>query len=424
MHCDTLIINATPLITCASSSAKRTKAMTELGIIENGAVAISNHTIAAVGTTDELSRQFKPSARTRIIDAKNRAVIPGFVEPHTHLVFCGSRVDEFEQRIAGYSYLKIMEMGGGIVSSMRATRSATIEQLIRTALPRLDTLLKSGTTTVEIKSGYGLSPDSELRMLQAMEQLDALQPVDIIPTFLGAHAIPPEYKHTPDSYVDTVVNTMIPQASVWYNGSSFKRKNIPFFNDVFCEKNAFTCNQSRMVLERGKEYGLIPKVHADEFTSIGGVSLAVDMQAVSVDHCDVTTPQDRRKLAHASTVAVVLPAVTFNLAQTGYADARAMIDEGVAVALSTDYNPGSAPCISSQFVLALACRYQKLLPAEALNACTINAAFAIGMGHAVGSIQQGKQADMAILKTSDYRDIVYEFGSNGVETVIKKGEVI
>lgn len=418
MTIDMLIEHAAQVVTCASSAPKRRAAMQDVGLISDGAVAISDGKIIAVGATRELQAAYAPRQR---IDASGKVVMPGFVDPHTHLVYGGDRVNEFELRIKGATYMEIMAAGGGIVSTMRATRSASALQLAAQTQKRLKAMVQSGVTTMEIKSGYGLSIASELTMLQAIEELENAGQIDCIPTFLGAHALPPEYKDRGDEYVDLIVNEMLPQVAEWYRQSIFAKRGKPFFNDVFCEKNAFSLAQSRRVLEAGNTLNMRPKIHADEFTSLGGVSLAVELDAISADHLDVTTPEERKLLAESNTIAVILPPVNFNFGSSQFANARAMIDEGVAVALSTDINPGSAPCVSLQFVMALACRYQKLLPSEALNACTINAAYAIGMEKVVGSLEPGKQADVLIVDAPDYRHLAYQFGGNLVELVIKRG---
>jgi imidazolonepropionase len=330
-------------------------------------------------------------------------------------------VGEFEMRIKGATYMEIMAAGGGIVSSANAVRAASVEQLVEETRPRLETMLGLGTTTLEAKTGYGLDEASEMKLLAAIESLASSHPCTIVPTFLGAHAVPAEYKADPERYVTLVVERMLPQAAAWYQGSWFKAQDIPFFCDVFCEQNAFTLEQSRRILEAGLALGMGAKIHADEFTALGGVTLAADLGAVSADHLDVTTPEERARLAASDTVAVVLPAVNFNLGSTHFADARALLDGGAALALSTDINPGSAPCPSMPLVMAIATRYQRLLPSEALNASTINAAYAIGMGERVGSLEPGKQADALILNTGDYRHVCYQFGGNFVETVVKKG---
>ena len=418
---DLLIINADQVVTCAGSNGpKRGDALRDVGLIENGAVAVSDGEIVSVGGTTAMAGQF--TAR-QTLDVRGRAVVPGFVDCHTHVVYAGDRVAEFEQRISGTSYMEIMQAGGGIASTMRAVRAASVAQLVAESRPRLDAMLALGTTTVEVKTGYGLNTEAEMNMLQAIAQLDAAHPADLIPTFLGAHAIPPEYKTNPDGYIDLVISQMLPAAARWFHHSPFTIHHSQFFCDVFCEANVFSREQSERVLRAGLAHGLTPKLHADEFESLGGVALAVELGATSVDHLDVTPPAEIELLAQSDTIGVVLPAVNFNLGSSHFADARALIDAGVALALATDINPGSAPCPSLPLVMALACRYQRLLPAEALNAATLNAAHAIGLGDRIGSIEPGKQADLLILSTPDYRHLSYEFGGNLVQTVVKRGRV-
>jgi imidazolonepropionase len=326
-------------------------------------------------------------------------------------------------RIRGATYMEIMRAGGGIVSTTRATRAATVEELVAASRVRLDAMFALGTTTVEVKTGYGLDMQTELKMLQAIAALDAAHPADLVPTFLGAHAVPPAYAGRTDEYMDAVIDEMLPYVAGWYRHSSFASRHVPLFCDVFCEANVFDMNQSRRVLEAGLSYGLAAKIHADEFEALGGVPLAVELGAVSADHLDVTSPAEIETLAASSTLGVVLPAVNFNLGSSHFADARAMVDTGVALALATDINPGSAPCPSMPLAMAIACRYQRLLPAEALNASTINAACAIGLGDRVGSIEVGKQADLLIVNVPDYRHLAYQFGANLVECVVKRGQL-
>ncbi|MBZ0304796.1 MAG: imidazolonepropionase [Anaerolineae bacterium] len=412
MKADLLIHSAVQLVTCASGGTpKRGAAMQEVGLIENGAVAVADGKIIEVGNSAELSAKY--TAETTI-DASGKVICPGFVDPHTHVVYAGNRINEFELRIKGTSYMDIMAAGGGIVSTMKATRAASVEQLIAETRPRMDAMLKLGTTTIEIKSGYGLDTASEMKMLEAIALLDSSHPCDLIPTFMGAHAVPPEYQNRPDDYVTLLIQEMIPQAA----------ELKPVFVDVFCEKNAFTVEQSRRILAAGQHYGMKIKAHVDEFTSLGGVKMALDLGAVSVDHLDVTGEEDIHRLAESETIAVVIPAVNFNLGSTHFADARAIIDAGAVLALTTDINPGSAPCPSMPMVMAIACRYQHLLPAEALNASTINAAYALDMGDRVGSLETGKQADLLILNVPDYRYLAYQFGDNLVGQVIKRGKIL
>jgi imidazolonepropionase len=421
MKIDLLIQNAAQVATCANlNGPKRGQEMADVGLVPGGAIAVHDGHIVAVGETAELRTQYTSET---VIDAQNKVVCPGFVDPHTHVVYAGDRVGEFERRIQGATYLEIMAAGGGIVSTMRATRQAGVAQLVAETRPRLDAMLRLGTTTAEVKSGYGLDVDGELKILAAVEALDQSHMIDLVPTFMGAHAVPPEFEGRTDAYVDVVVNDMLPPVTEWYKSSSFANHR-PLFNDVFCEKNTFSLAQSRRILEAGATYGLPAKIHADEFTSLGGVSLAVALGAVSVDHLDVTTDSEMQVLAQSNTVGVVLPAVNFNLGSTHFAHARAFIDAGVALALSTDINPGSAPCPSMPLIMAIACRYQHLLPAEALNASTINAAYAAGLGSQVGSIEVGKQADLLIIDAPDYRHLAYQFGGNLVAQVIKRGMVV
>lgn len=420
MHVNLIIKNITQLITCTAQAPKRGAAMQDVGVIENGAVAVRNGKIVAVGKT----AAFSHITADHVIDAAGKAVVPGFVDAHTHTIFGGDRAHEFEMRIQGATYMEIMAAGGGIVSTMRHTRDASVDELAAWAQKQLDEMLALGSTTVEIKTGYGLDVATELKMLQVMARLDAIHPCDIVPTFLGAHTVPPEFAGDTEGYVQLVLTEMLPEVVNWYQTSRFAAKNIPLFIDVFCEDHAFNVDQSRRILEAGIEASLPAKIHVDQFNGLGGVAMAVELGAVSADHLDVTNEADIERLAQSDTIAVPLPAVNFNLGMDAYAPARRMIDAGTAVSLATDLNPGSAPCPSMPLVMAIACRYQKLLPAEALNAGTINAAYAIGLGERIGSIEVGKQADLLILHAADYRHIPYFFGSNPVETVIKKGEEI
>jgi imidazolonepropionase len=419
---DSIIYNAGQLVTCASNgNAKKSAAMRELGIIENGAVAIKNGRFIGVGKTDEILDQFESK---KMIDAAGNVVLPGFVECHTHIVYGGNRLNEFELRIKGASYLEIMEAGGGIVSTMRDTRNATVEELANTSRKRLDQILALGVTTCEVKTGYGLDTETELKMLRVIAELDKSHPIDLVPTFLAAHAFPPEYKDKRDEYVTLVCEEMIPQAAQWFSSSHFAKNKTPFFIDVFCEKNAFSLEQTKLVLETGKRYGMKLKAHVDEFTNLGGARFAIENHAVSIDHLDAISDEEITLLAASETIGVITPTVNFNFGSTEFADGRKMMDAGCAIALSTDFNPGSAPCPSLPNAMAIACRYQKLSPAEALNAATVNAAFAIALGHKIGSIETGKNADLIILDISDYRQLAYEFGGNLIGKVIKQGRIV
>lgn len=417
-----MITNIGQLVTCASEGTpKRGEAMHDLGIINDGAVAIKGGKIVAAGSAKEVVKGIKAA---EAIDAGGRTVCPGFVDPHTHIVFGGNRIDEFELKIRGADYLAILKGGGGIISTVQETRKASINELVKGARSRLDKMLACGTTTCEIKTGYGLDTETELKMLEAIGEADKKHPIDIVPTLLAAHAFPPEFQDKKDSYVDLICGEILPKAWDWYAGSRFRAKGRPIFADVFCEKNAFDLAQSERVLKTAKALWFGLKAHADEFTNLGCSRLAIGMGAASIDHLDAISDGEVKQLAASNTVGVVTPTVNFNFGSAHFADARKLIDSDCAVALSTDYNPGSAPCPSQPMAMAIACRYQKLLPAEAINAVTINAAFAVGLAERVGSIEAGKQADILILDAKDFREVAYEFGGGVVGTAIKSGKVV
>jgi imidazolonepropionase len=421
VEADLLIHSAAQVVTCASDVPKRGAEMQDVGLISDGAVVVKDGRILAIGPTESMRERYSVA---QTIDASGKVICPGFVDPHTHVVYAGDRLGEFEQRIRGETYLEIMAAGGGIVSTMRSTRNASVDELVDATLPRLEMMLRLGTTTAEVKTGYGLDLASELKMLEAIALLDLAQPIDLVPTFMPAHAVPPEFNGRSTAYIDWVVNEMIPAAAEWYRNSHYFADGCPLFCDVFCEQNAFDLAQSRRVLEAGLAHGLPAKIHADEFTSLGGVGLAVELGATSVDHLDTTTSEDAACLAASDVVGIVLPAVNFNLGSHEFADGRGLIDAGAAIALSTDINPGSAPCPSQPLVMALATRYQRLLPAEAVNAATLNAAFGVGLAHRVGSLTPGKQADLLLLNCTDYRQLAYQFGGNLVEGVVKNGRLL
>lgn len=430
---DLIISHAAQLLTCGGGGKpKRGAAMLDVGLIEGGAAAIDDGKIVGVGANEQILREF---ASENVIDASGKVVMPGFVDCHTHIVFAGNRLNEFELKIKGADYLEILANGGGIVSTVKQTRQASLSDLVEAGWRRLEAMILHGTTTAEVKTGYGLDLATELKMLDAISELDQTHVIDLVPTFLAAHAVPPEYREEvqspkskvqsrTDDYVDLICAEMLPVAWNWYQDLHFAIKKVPFFCDVFCERNAFNLVQSRRVLETAKSLGFKLKAHVDEFTNLGGARMAIELGAVSVDHLDATSDDEIRVLAASETVAVVTPTVNFNFGSCEFADARKLIDRNCAVAVSTDYNPGSAPCPSLPVAMAIACRYQKLLPAEALNAATINAAFAIGLGDKIGSLETGKDADVLILDTNDYRQIPFEFGANFVKIVIKNGRII
>jgi imidazolonepropionase len=413
MNADLLIYDATQILTVASPDGpKRGAAMNDLGIIPNGAIAIRHGRVLDVGPSEELRSQIRAE---RSLYAGGHLVMPGFVDPHTHLVWAGERADEFTMRVGGASYLEIMAAGGGIMSTVRHTRAASLDDLVAQTRPRLQRMLEHGTTTVEIKSGYGLSTQDERKQLAAIGRLQNESPLTIVPTFLGAHAIPAEYKGRPEEYVDLVVGEMLP--SVVEDGSAH-------FCDVFCEEGAFSLEQSWRVLNAAQQLGLGLKIHVDEFKALGGTSLAVELGAISADHLVCTPPNEIERLAQSSTIAVALPGTPFGLGYHDYTPARALIDAGGAVALATDCNPGTCWCESMQLMIALACRYMKMTPEEAISAATINAACAVGLGHEVGSLEPGKRADLLLLDLPSHQHLGYRFGTNLVAGVMVGGEMI
>lgn len=412
-----LIHSSSQLLTLAGGP-QRGHALGTLGIIEDGAVVIRDEKIVAVGTTPELKAAY-PNEPT--LDAGKCVLMPGFVDPHTHVIWGGDRASEFEMKMAGKPYLEILAEGGGIISTVKQTRTASIESLMAQTRPRLLRMFRHGTTTVEAKTGYGLQTATELRLLKALLALDEESVLDIAITFLGAHAIAPEFKDNPQGYTDLVCDTMLPMLKEWW-GSHAPRLPLPFV-DVFCEDKAFNLEQSRQILSKAKSLGFPLKIHADEFGNIGGASLAVELGAVSADHLVKTSDADITALGKSDTVAVALPCTPFGLAEKEYTPARKLIEADAILALATDCNPGTSWNESMQFAIALACRYMGLTPAQAIAASTINAAHAIRRADTVGSIEIGKQADMLILSVPDYRHLGYRYGTNLVKQVIKRGQV-
>mgnify|MGYP001082352154 CR=1 FL=1 len=415
--CDLLIEHAAELVTVAGASGapKRGGSLADIGVIRDGAVAALGGRIVAVGTTEEVRAAARVDAHTRVIDASGKTVMPGFVDPHTHLVHGGTREFELGMRLAGRTYMEILAAGGGILNTVQATRRASLADLIAAARRRLDVMMAHGTTTVEAKSGYGLTTESELRMLAAARELSRQHPVRLVSTFMGAHAVPEEDRDDPERFVQRVIDEMIPAVAA---------EGLAEFCDVFCEEGVFTVDQSRRILEAGKAYGLRPKLHADEIVSFGGAELAAEVGAVSADHLVHASELGIRRMAKAGVVAVLLPATSLFLLNRHYAPARAMIEAGVPVALATDSNPGSSPTESMQLVVALACLCLRMTPAEAIAAATINAAHAIGRAHEVGSLEEGKRADIIVLDAPNHQFIPYKVGINLVEQVIIDGRVV
>ena len=412
-----LLHSSSQLLTLASGP-QRGHVLGTLGIIENGAVVVRDEKIVAVGTTAELKASY-PDEPT--LDASNCVLMPGFVDPHTHVIWGGDRADEFEMKMAGAKYLDILAAGGGIISTVHATRTASIESLIAQTRPRLLRMFAHGSTTVEAKTGYGLQTATELRLLKALLALDDETPLDLAITFLGAHAIAPEYKDDPQGYTDLVCETMLPMLKEWWETHA-PRFSLPFV-DVFCEDKAFNLEQSRQVLTKARALGFPLKIHADEFGNIGGASLAVELGAASADHLVKTSDADIAALGKSDTVAVALPCTPFGLAEKEYTPAKKLIEANAILALATDCNPGTSWNESMQMAIALSCRYMGLTPAQAIAASTINSAHAIRRSDTIGSIEVGKQADMLILSVPDYRHLGYRYGTNLVKQVIKRGQV-
>ena len=412
-----LIHHASQLITL-QGGPQRGIDLGRLGLIENGAVLVRGETIAAIGNSDDMIRRYPDEP---CLDAGGRVVMPGFVDPHTHLVWVGDRAAEFEMRLEGRTYLEILAAGGGILSTVRATRAASLEKIKSETRERAEMILKLGTTTAEAKTGYGLESASELLQLQALLELNAEGPLEIVPTWLGAHAIPPEFKTDPDAYTDLICQYMLPEVKTWWQMHA-PQFPLPFV-DVFCETGAFSLVQSRRILETAIRLGFPVKIHADEFDNLGGASLAAELGAASADHLVKTSREDIIALAKGNTVAVALPCTPFGLAEQHYTPAKDILAAGGLLAVASDLNPGTAWCGNMQFVIALACRYLKLTPAQAIAAATINAAAAIQRADRIGSLEVGKQADILVLSVSDYRHLGYQFGTNLVNTVIKRGQV-
>ncbi|MBS7607617.1 imidazolonepropionase [Candidatus Bathyarchaeota archaeon] len=385
--------------------------MRELSVIRGGCVAVKDGRIIAVGKTADVKKIVRAET---IINASGKTVMPGFVDPHTHLVFAGSREEEFQMRVEGASYMEILKAGGGILKTVRETRKASSDELLGFGLNTLDVMLSHGTTTVEAKSGYGLTAKDELKILGVIKRLNQLHVVDVVPTFMGAHAIPNEYRSNPEDYVKLVVEDMIPKVA---------ERKLAEFCDVFCEKDVFTIEQSRRILEAGKAQGLKPKIHADEMSSFGGAELAAHVGAVSAEHLLYASDEGLKAMAEKGVIAVLLPAAAFSLMAGRYADARKMIEYGVPVALGTDFNP-SCWIENQQLVIAFACHFMRMTPAEAITAATINAAHAIGRAHEVGSIEVGKKADIIVLNIPNHMFLGYRFGVNLVDKVIKNGRLV
>jgi imidazolonepropionase len=409
-----LIRNAKEVVT-VSASGKRVKIgkeMRDLGVIERGSIFVKDGIIEWVGR--EADWTIETSTETNILDASEKVVLPGFVDSHTHLVFAGSRENEFALRAEGKTYQEIVQAGGGIWSTVKEVRKATKKELKRAAEKRLDEMMKHGTTTVEIKSGYGLDMDNEVKMLEVINELEKEHYMTVVSTFLGAHAIPPEYDNNSDEYVRFLLDKLIP-----YVG----RKQLARFSDVFCEKGYFNTLQGEYVLNEGKKFGLRPKVHADELSACGGAELAAKVGAISADHLEHMSSKGIDALRESEVLATLLPGVSFFLGHQ-YAPARELIEAGVPVALASDFNPGSCMSFSMPMMMTIACTQMKMTPEETITASTLNGAAALGLSDKLGSIEAGKVADIAIYDIPNYRYLPYHFGTNFLRTVIKRGVIL
>lgn len=411
------IRNANQLVTLQGSShAPRVKGeMSELSIIEQGSVWIEDGIIQAVGTDEELLAKYETRlAEAEVVDASGKLVTPGLVDPHTHLVFAGSRENEFNMRLQGSTYMEIMNAGGGIHATTRRTQAATHEELFQESYERLNQFLRHGVTTVEAKSGYGMEWETELKQLEVAKQLNEKHVVDIVPTFMGAHAVPKEYKDQPDEFVRLLIEEMIPKVA---------ELRLAEFNDVFCEHGVFTPEQSRKILEAGKRHGLLAKIHADEIEPYEGAELAAEVGAVSADHLLKASEKGMKAMAEKGVVGVLLPGTAYFLMAES-ANGRKMVDFGVPVALSTDCNPGSSPTISLPFIMNLGCLKMGMTPAEVITATTINAAHAVNRGREIGSLEAGKKGDVTIFNVENYMKLQYSYGVNHTDTVVKNGQVV
>jgi len=412
-----LIAGASQLLTLRGSGARRGDSLSNVGLIKDGALLVRDGLIAAVGTRAEV--EALPEARAAAkLDLGGRVALPGFVDSHTHLVYAASRAEEYELKIAGASYEEIARKGGGILNSVKRLRAATSEALKKRALAALKQFAAHGTTTVEAKSGYGLDVASELKILRLHKELAAEQPLEIVSTFLGAHVVPEEYRGKAggaERYIKLIEENLLPEIG---------EKRLAEFCDVFCDRGAFSVEQSKRVLQAGRQWGLAPRLHAEQLSRTGATRLAILMRAASCDHLEKVNKSDMQALGKSDTVATLLPGCDFHLGLKQYAPARALIEAGAIMSLATDYNPGTSPTISMPMILSLACTQLRMAPAEAIVAATINAAYALRREKTAGSLEVGKQADISVFDVADYREIPYYFGVSHCWMTVKRGRVI
>jgi imidazolonepropionase len=415
---DILITGCAELLTLRGAAPRRGRTLGDPGIIRDAALLIRDGRIAAVGPRRRVEN-LRESRRARKLDLGGRVVLPGFVDSHTHLVFPTSRAAEYEQRICGATYEEIARAGGGILNSARKLRSATPAELKRRAVTHLAQFAAHGTTTLEAKSGYGLTWESERKILLVLHELEREQPLDIVRTFLGAHVVPHEYRNragkTPEAYVELICRQWLPQVAT---------ENLAEFCDVFCDRGAFTVAQSRKILTAARACGLGLRLHAEQLARTGAAQLAVEMHATSADHLEQLSARDIRALAHSNVTCTMLPGCCFHLGLAQYGPARKLIAAGAIVALATDFNPGTSPTLSMPTILSLACTQMRMTPAEAISAATINAAYSLRRDDRIGSLEVGKFADLAAFDVDDYREIPYYFGVNHCSLTIKRGQII
>ena len=410
MQYDIIIENIGELLPMSGPAPVKGSAMREIEIITGGAIGVKDGKVGWMGSTAEA----KEMQAVKKIDAEGKLVTPGLVEAHTHLVFVGSREKEMALKQQGVNYLDILEAGGGILSTVYATRNATFDDLLKKALFHLDRMLMHGITTVEAKSGYGLDRETELKQLEVVKAATEKHPIELVSTFMGAHAIPPEYKENPEDFLTKMRGLF----------SEIKERNLAEFVDIFTETGVFSVEQSRQFLQAAKDTGFRVKIHADEIDSLGGTELAVELGAISAEHLAATSDEGIKKLASSDTVGVILPGTSFYLGADSYARAREMIDAGAAIAISTDFNPGSSVTENIQLIMSIAALKLKMTPAEIWHAVTTNAAHAIGRSETAGTLAIGRQADIVIWDVPNHLYIPYHYGVNHVNTVLKNGAIV